>query len=299
MKNQGLVSVIMNCYNGEKYLREAVQSVLDQTYPYWEIIFWDNQSDDASANLFSSYTDSRMHYFRAPQHTSLLYEARGYALLQARGDYIAFLDVDDIWLPEKLEKQVALFQNPAVGIVCGNYWVHSEPKNKRWIASKKPMPTGWVLEALFKSYFVALPTLIVRRTSIKKLEYVFDPRFHIIGDRDLVHRLSAVTKLDCVQEPVAIYRLHGNNETSKHAARNIQELEIWIKEIKNIEKIGKNRYFGLAQEQITYIKAMQFILQRKKKMAIGLLRDISTVKDWLRILIALLLPQFLVKKLKN
>lgn len=299
MKNQGLVSILMNCYNGEKYLREAVQSVLDQTYPYWEIIFWDNQSCDSSAAICNDYKDNRIRYFRASHHTALLYEARGYALREARGDYIAFLDVDDVWLPQKLEKQVSLFQNPAVGIVCGNYWIHSEVKNKRWIAYKKKIPTGWILDELLQSYFVALPTLIVRKTSLDTLDYVFDSRFHIIGDRDLVHRLAVMTKLDCVQEPIAIYRLHRNNETSKQAARNMQELSIWIKEIGNIEAIVKSSYFYLAQEQVTYITAIYCILQKHKREAFYLLQKIVTTKNRLRILMALLLPSFLVKKLKN
>ena len=81
---QPLVSVIMNCYDGEKYLTEAIDSVLAQTYQNWEIVFWDNQSTDRSAEIIKSYTDPRVKYFYAPKHT-WLYEERNYAIEKASG----------------------------------------------------------------------------------------------------------------------------------------------------------------------------------------------------------------------
>lgn len=79
-----LVSVIMNCYNGEKYLHEAIKSVLSQTYSNWEIIFWDNCSSDDSSKIFKSYKDSRLKYFSAPSH-EVLYCARNYAVEKKQG----------------------------------------------------------------------------------------------------------------------------------------------------------------------------------------------------------------------
>ena len=120
--NQPLVSVIMNCFNGEKYLRGAIDSVISQTYKNWEIIFWDNQSNDKSAKIFKDYKDDRLKYYCADSHIEILYRARNYALKKANGEFIAFLDVDDWWLPEKLEKQIPLFNDPDVGLVYGNVW---------------------------------------------------------------------------------------------------------------------------------------------------------------------------------
>ena len=117
-----LVSVIINCFNGEKYLREALDSIITQTYNNWEIIFWDNQSTDKSAEIFKSFKDSRLKYYCASSHADILYEARNYALKKTNGDFIAFLDVDDWWLPNKLEKQIPLFDDPDVGLVYGNVW---------------------------------------------------------------------------------------------------------------------------------------------------------------------------------
>src|SRR4030067_1280023 len=103
-EQQPLVSVIMNCYNSEKYLREAIDSVLAQTYQNWEIIFWDNQSTDKSAAIFKSYADPRFCYFLAPEHTTLG-QARNLAVEQAHGAWVAFLDCGDILFPRKLAQQ--------------------------------------------------------------------------------------------------------------------------------------------------------------------------------------------------
>src|SRR5437868_4501867 len=100
-----LVSVIMNCLNGEQFLRDAIDSVIAQTYANWEIVFWDNASTDASASIAQSYHDDRIRYFRGDS-TVPLGHARNLAIQKSRGTFIAFLDCDDLWLPTKLEKQL-------------------------------------------------------------------------------------------------------------------------------------------------------------------------------------------------
>lgn len=130
IKNDPLVSVIMNCLNGEKYLREALDSVLNQSYQNFEIIFWDNLSTDSSKKIFHEYKDKRFKYFLGEKY-SKLYEARNYAISKSSGEYIAFLDVDDLWGVDKLKRQIEGFKNPKVGIVCSNYWVIQDHKEKK------------------------------------------------------------------------------------------------------------------------------------------------------------------------
>ena len=105
MHNKPLVSIIMNCYNGELYLKKALESVLSQTYTNWELIFWDNQSQDKSEKIFKTYKDKRFKFYKSSDHT-VLYEARNKAIQKSSGELIAFLDVDDFWLSSKLEKQI-------------------------------------------------------------------------------------------------------------------------------------------------------------------------------------------------
>src|SRR5271167_1003982 len=101
------VSIIMNVRNGAATLGAALESALAQTYRDWELIVWDDRSADDSAKVVGNFTDARIRYILAPQDTSLG-QARGLAMRQAQGEWLAFLDQDDIWLPRKLELQIAL-----------------------------------------------------------------------------------------------------------------------------------------------------------------------------------------------
>lgn len=298
MNSAPLVSIVMNCFNGEKYLKQAIDSVLAQTYTNWELIFWDNQSTDRSAAISKSYSDPRVKYFYAPKHT-WLYEARNYAIAEGHGEFLAFLDVDDWWLPDKLEKQVGLFSDPQVGIVCSNYWIENERKKKRWLALKHPASTGWVLNDLLKSYFVGLVTLMIRRSAMDSLEYPCDPRYHVMGDTDLVIRLAIKWKLDCVQEPLALYRLHGNNETAKHLGRLTGEQQCWLAEMQEVEAIRACPNFASIRNHFTYLEAMHRILLSDRSAAFRLARSLPWGKPKLRLGAALLLPTSMARRIKN
>ena len=89
MKNYPLVSVIMNCYNGETYLKEAIESILSQSYKNWEIIFWDNLSTDDSKKIISKFNDKRIKYFCSKKFLNL-YHARNLAVNKASGEYLCF-----------------------------------------------------------------------------------------------------------------------------------------------------------------------------------------------------------------
>lgn len=298
LNERALISVIMNCYNGERFLRQAIESVIGQGWKNWELIFWDNQSTDRSAEIFRSYDDPRLKYFYAPTHT-LLYEARNYALQKARGDFYAFLDVDDWWTQDKLEKQMPHFEDLDVGVVCGNYWVRNELKDRSRVARTRPVPQGWVLEDLLQDYFVGLLTLVVRKTAVDALDRPFDPRYHVIGDLDLVVRLSAKWKLAYVRDAVAYYRIHGANETARHRARHIQELETWVGDMEADACVGsvfqRNGFFM----QLTYIKSMHQLLECNKTNAFNLLKKMHWGKLKLRLVFCLLIPCRLLQKIKN
>ena len=118
MKKKILVSVIINCYNGEKYLRDCIESVLSQTYANWELILFDNLSKDNSSNIFLSYNDNRFKYFKSNSHLTLS-EARNQAFLKSNGDWICFLDVDDYWHKKKIEYQIDLI-NDDIGLIYGS-----------------------------------------------------------------------------------------------------------------------------------------------------------------------------------
>ena len=296
--NQPLVSILMNCYNGEKYLREAIESVLAQSFSNWEIIFWDNQSTDTSAEIFKSYIDARLKYFYAPKHT-LLYEARNYALENACGEFVAFLDVDDWWLPEKLELQVVLFDDPDVGFVSSNFFVENQSKGRRSLAFKKKIPQGRVLDNLLRHYYTGLLTLVVRRTALSYSTMPFDSRYHIIGDFDLCIRLAATWKVGVIQEPLAGYRIHGRNESSKHRELKVVELETWYEEHAEHLVIGKCKNFYCIASNILYYKALNSLLSGNKLEALKFMCKIPWGMLKLQLIGGLLLPATILKHLIN
>ena len=108
-EKQKLVSIILNCFNGKKYLKDALETVVNQTYNNWELVFWDNKSTDGSKKILDLYDSEKLKYYRSNVHTSL-YEARNLAVKECKGEFIAFIDADDYWEKNKLEKQIKLFE---------------------------------------------------------------------------------------------------------------------------------------------------------------------------------------------
>ena len=227
---QPLVSILMNCYNGERYLVEAIDSVFAQTYRNWEIIFWDNQSADASAEICKARHDPRIRYFRSTRHTSLG-EARALALEQARGEYVAVLDVDDVWLPRKLEVQMPLFADPAVGIVISDTLFFTDGGAQRQLFANRLPPQGYVFSDLLNSYFCSLETVVLRRQAIRSLDHAFDSTLSHISDFDLIVRLSKDWKLVCVNEVLAKWRVHPTSGSWAEPDRFFREKMQFIRKM--------------------------------------------------------------------
>lgn len=222
------VSVIMNCYNCERYLQEAIDSVYAQTYPNWEIIFIDDFSSDRSAEIAGQY-DGKLKYFRTEEKVKLG-AARNIALEKAQGELIAFLDCDDLWMPEKLEKQVALFNDPEVGLVFSNCIVFNEKEQSTIrYKSKNDYATGRCFSRLLSNYFVMMPTAVIRREALKSLDHWFDPEFEVAEEGDLFNRIAYFWKLDMVDAPLAKYRVHSGSDTWNKSKRFFDEFELMVK----------------------------------------------------------------------
>lgn len=117
------MSIITPCYNAERFIAQAIESVLAQTYTDWEMLIVDDCSTDNSADIIKEYEerDCRIKYFKTDKPSGSPALPRNIAIENATGRYIAFLDSDDLWLPEKLEQQIPLFENESVAVVFSNY----------------------------------------------------------------------------------------------------------------------------------------------------------------------------------
>lgn len=256
--NQPFVSVIMNCYNSSEYLREAIDSVLAQTYTNWEIIFWDNQSTDESAKIFKSYRDPRLNYILAPEHTTLG-QARNLAMKEAHGELIAFLDCDDLWMPRKLEKQICLFDNPAVGlIICDTIFFNEVGAIKQLYKRMKP-PKGLVFRELLGSYFVSLETAVIRRSALDGMDHWFDSRFEVIEEYDFFVRLGRTWEVDFVDEVLAKWRVHSKSWTWTRPELFPRETQLFLEKLRqfhpNIE-IDCSQEVHLVERKIATAEAI-------------------------------------------
>ncbi len=299
MNDLPLISIIINCFNGDRFLQKALDSVISQTYKNWEIIFWDNQSTDKSAEIFNSYKDVRFKYYKALKHSEILYEAKNYALEKANGEFYAFLDVDDWWLSNKLEKQVPLFRDPKVGIVYGNFWNFFEKKNKTKIFRKNILPTGMILKDLLSNYPVGSPTYMIRKKSLDSLKFNFNNNYHIIGEFDLIIRLSVKWKADCVQSPVAHARKHEKSESYLKRNLEIEEMKVLYTEMKNNPEFTHLKELEQLKRKYMYLQAMEIILNK------SLTRGFTEVVKYplcfkkFKLALAMLMPKFLLKIIKT
>jgi glycosyltransferase involved in cell wall biosynthesis len=209
-----LVSVIMNCLNCGKYVREAIDSVFAQTYSAWEIIFWDNASKDCSGEIARSY-GSRLRYFRG-EETVPLGAARDHAVSQAQGEYVAILDCDDVWLPRNLALQMELAEaRPDLGMVYTDcFFVDAEGRIlETWFSKFPPPADGDVLRGLLTGRnFIPCLSVLMRTAAVRKVGG-FNHAFTYSEEYDLFLRMAMEYPMAHITEPLAKYRLHATNAT--------------------------------------------------------------------------------------
>jgi len=213
MNSLPAVTVIMNCHNSARYLREAIDSVYAQTFKDWEIVFWDNASTDESAAIAKSY-DVKLRYFYSDVKVPLG-KARNYALQKASGKYIAFLDCDDIWLPEKLAKQLSVMRDkPEAGFIYTNYFNFDVNKNSKTLFLSTPQPEGNVFASFLSFYPVGILTVMLSREHMDKLgKEPFDETLTWSEEYDVFMRMLYKTPAAYIHEPLALYRLHPQMST--------------------------------------------------------------------------------------
>ena len=226
-----LISVIINCYNGEKYLAECLQSVSNQKYKNWEIVFWDNRSNDNSKLIFSDFMqkDKRFKYFLSENHVSL-YEARNLACSKAKGNFLAFLDTDDCWDEDFLVSRREDFERNEYDFFYSNCFHYFENEKKKLIFTNIKLESGRIFDFLAKNYLVKISTLIVRKDIYDK-EKKFNKNYNIIGDFEYVMRMSEKYSFLANQKPLALIRFHQNNFLNLHRGMFYSEYKDWYKNI--------------------------------------------------------------------
>ena len=222
------VSVIMNVRNGASTLREALDSVLAQSFHDWELIVWDDRSTDESAQIIAEYKDPRIRYFLSQDETSLG-KARGDAIRQAAGAWLAFLDQDDIWLPRKLEKQMARADD-TTGLIYGRtvrFYPSGLERDYDQAHEFTLLPEGDIFNQLFTdSCFIAMSSAVFRRAAVEAIGGIPDA-IQIVPDYWLYVAVARLYRVRAVQEVICRYRIHSAN-TSRLAAVKMNQEVLWL-----------------------------------------------------------------------
>jgi glycosyltransferase involved in cell wall biosynthesis len=233
------VSVVIPAYNAMTYLPETVESVLRQTFTDFEVLIIDDGSPDQVVQWASQLSDSRVKLIS--QKNQGLPGARNTGIAHAQGEYIAFLDADDLWEPTKLEKQVrCLDENPAVGLVH-TWMVLVDEQGK---STGKVMPSnaeGHVWKQLAERNAIACPSVVVRRCCFERVG-VFDRNLRSLEDWDMWIRIAAQYPFAVIKEPLAYYR-----QLSGSMSKNCQVMEESFRTV--IERI-----FQSAPSDLLYLK---------------------------------------------
>lgn len=257
------VSVIMNCLNCERYLPAALDSVRAQTFQNLEIIFWDNHSSDDSAAIAKNYGPA-LRYFSSPE-TVPLGQARNLAISKARGEYIAFLDCDDLWRPQKLEKQIGLFRaNPALGLACTDTVVANERKQLYRLFTHTAPMRGMVFPELMLRQWVSMSSAVLRKSALAAVaenEKWFDENLNLCEEADLFYRIAHDYECDFVDEPLTVWRIHGQNTTIQKFGRFADE---------TLAILAKHRqlYPGYASDHPELVQALETRAAFQKSIAV-------------------------------
>lgn len=201
------ISVIMPLYNGEKYLKEAIDSILHQTYADFELLLIDDASSDNTENVIRSYNDNRIVYIKNEENLGLI-KTLNKGLNFAKGEFIARMDQDDIADVTRFKKQINLFEkNPDLG-VCGTWFTCFGDQIKERVLDHPENDEDIKISLLGRST-LGHPTVMMRKSAIQDLRY--DENYTSAEDYEFWIRLSRVTKLQNIPESLLQYRFHDSN----------------------------------------------------------------------------------------
>ncbi|MEI7474331.1 MAG: glycosyltransferase [bacterium] len=301
------ISVIMPVFNGEKYISSAIISVLNQSFKNFEFIIVDDGSNDKTEEIVKSFSsDERVKYFYQTNAGPSVARNTGIALSQ--GDYIAFIDSDDLWFHKKLELQLhALKQNPKAGLSFG--WVKYIDENNRTIGRKEyKINNDYYKNLILGNYVDNGSVPLIKKECFNKIGY-FNPNLFVSEDWDIWIRIAREYDLVGVNDYLVQYRIYSislskNYKKMLESLLNIldREFKTPVFPINNIKrKAYAYRYFyslGVARNLLEYKDAFKYLFK-----AISIYPELLLEKDKfngiLKLIIMRLLPQRLIKPIRQ
>jgi len=224
--DKALISVVMPVYNAEKFLSQAIESVLAQTYKNFEFIIVDDCSSDNSYKIIEKYqkTDQRIKLFKNNRHQGVGFTLN-YAIKQGTGQFIARMDADDMMDPKRLEKQ-ANYLNQNLNIVCLGSWMKEINEKSEIIGNRvTPLLHKQIYERMFYEMAIQNPTLMINKNYIPK-DFEWCKTEGILDDLDLLFKLLQFGEFANIGEYLMLYRIHDNNLSLKDVKKTFYEAQM-------------------------------------------------------------------------
>ena len=292
------ISVIVNCYNGEKYLESCLNSIVNQNYKDYEVIIWDNASTDNSKKIVKKFKDKKIKYFRHPIKENL-YMARNRAIEVSSGQLIAFLDCDDWWDCNYLSSREKFFNNNDYDVFYNNVLSFYEKNNKFKKYKNYSLPNGKIFDFLAKDYFIIISGSIIRKKVFDKIGK-FNSKFNIIGDFEFIMKASKIFNFHGLNEPLVNYRVHEDNFSKRNTDIFYEEFLSWYKDQCKIndEDFKKNKkYFT---KKLLFLEINHLLLNKKKNLLLfKKILKYPNILQMLKFIIGFMLPKKIIRLIKN
>lgn len=266
------VSILMNCYNGERYLKEAIDSVYRQSFKDWKIIFIDNCSTDRSEEIAKSY-DEKLEYHRIEKNIPFG-AARNYGLHKCSGEYVSFLDVDDIYYDDTLQVLVDEIEDTGFLLVYGGRKT-IDGKGDTIGCVVPAAKEGDIFRELLLQFDIPTASSIIDLKQLNESELNYDQNILVSAEYCLFLQLSVKNKIKSIQKDIVYYRVHNESLTSKNLPYlyndRVYTLKKIISENSSIDK-KYVREFKEAFARADYYKVKHLMFLNKRKEARAILK---------------------------
>jgi glycosyltransferase involved in cell wall biosynthesis len=269
------VSAVIPTFNRAEMLRGAINSILNQTLKDFEIIVVDNCSVDNTESVIKLYNDKRIRYFKH-QNNGILAVNMNYGMKQARGEYIAFCDDDDFWIPEKLEKQLAEFEkDDRVALVCTNGIAFNETGEMGLTIKSHLHDSDFTLKSLMRINAIISSSILVKKSVIDEVG-MMDEEPEIFGAEEysLWIRIAKKYKIKYIDLPLMKYRTHAGAYRNKGMRDIIAKEHIYRKLLK--EKIIDSAFYNKAIKRLNYERAILKFLNADKDINLNMICTTKT-----------------------
>jgi teichuronic acid biosynthesis glycosyltransferase TuaG len=215
-----LISIIIPCYNGEDFIQDSIGSVISQSHKNWELIVVDDGSKDRSREVIKEYINDKRIKLIENERNMGISKTKNKGLLMAKGEYIAFLDQDDIWMREKLEWQLGLFENDDIGVACcGMIFTDENMKSKGIFNGFDDVDQQELIKNLYLTPINSSSLMMIKRECLSQVGS-FSEDLKGWDDYEFLMRVATKFRIKYIRMPLVKKRIHSKSAQRISTVRN-------------------------------------------------------------------------------